>query len=719
MSQNSYYYQNSQYAHPDDETADDTGEDTADNTADDTADDGDDDEHEELRVHAAAPAGDVYDEHYRAVARAAKGFVAANRFHIADISWTPEYAKRKEVEGDTIEEGGETAREAKEEVVERSSTWESKGKEVEVQDPKGKEVEPKGKEPEGSTIQEGSKRKYVSSECEVARPAKNLKATRSELSPEYDKTRLLTRTGWLASTPSSMNSESSIAYPKSSSPLPVPFPYTGLRTPQKSSPWQEPQDREHHQPSQQDEVQHQYLPQQGEAQHHKLSHVEAHTEGFQQGEVHNGEHLQPSQYHEAGEYPQLSQHHDAGEYPQLSQQDEAHFAQHSHISQQEETPTDDEENFQLSQAFDSLCSSVYIPDSQPTRITGSRVRAVDNTVSAASSRLSSQQNISSQNLALVLLPDSVDPPSLGAASQSVVIKTEDVDTHAEFDAPAESSISATRPAPHASTPVPSRPPPAPPPNPQLGRFIPAPSSFVNAFGRPSGEVLILSAPAPLEHSFGSLGPTTPSPNSISTLTSPAPDSIPNPESNPHPDSNPPTDPTTDPTLLYPLPTLVDPPYTIFPPSPPTSSTPPQIPKEMYDFITTQLPHKYERIRRAQHRDITRWERGYWQIDLSRWGDPAHKAQFWKDIKEHVEAGRLGPVSVFLETEEGGQTTQRWGEDYGGARDRGEAARRGNLVRVYCYGGVVGIVWSVLYVLGYRSVLGAVWVDSEGEVVVRM
>lgn len=97
----------------------------------------------------------------------------------------------------------------------------------------------------------------------------------------------------------------------------------------------------------------------------------------------------------------------------------------------------------------------------------------------------------------------------------------------------------------------------------------------------------------------------------------------------------------------------------------------------------------------------------------------HKMNFWKQIKDSILAGRLGMVMMSVETEEYGDTNERWMEGGEWTGNRKVMEKRGNMVKVYCWGGTVEQVWCVLYVTGYRGMDGAVWVDAGGEVVVRM
>ena len=184
-----------------------------------------------------------------------------------------------------------------------------------------------------------------------------------------------------------------------------------------------------------------------------------------------------------------------------------------------------------------------------------------------------------------------------------------------------------------------------------------------------------------------------------------------------------THPPFDP--ICPLPTLVDPPYAVSAPCPPTSSNPAQAPQALLDLVWQRLPGKFAQRRRLQTRELRLWERGHWRIDVAAWRDPARKATFWCQLKDAVLAGRLGAVTLSLETEDAAATLGRWPDGWRRAVASGRAdvvatmERRGNGVRLYCWGGAVEPMWCVLYIFGYRGVDGAVWVDGAGDTVITM
>ncbi|KAI5857600.1 hypothetical protein BZA05DRAFT_100489 [Tricharina praecox] len=232
---------------------------------------------------------------------------------------------------------------------------------------------------------------------------------------------------------------------------------------------------------------------------------------------------------------------------------------------------------------------------------------------------------------------------------------------------------------------------------------PTPISYISAFSRQiKGPVLTFATPAPDASSLVIPAHFSPVPASeISGVHS-------------SPAQPPPFD------CVCPLPTLVEPPYVIIAPLADTSSSPPQVSNSLYDLVKTQMPSKFHSRVSAITRPLCRWERGHWLVDMSIWGDPLQKVRFWRAVKDGILKGRMGCATMALETEEFADTTEMWvqGREWE-APGRREMERRGNTVKVYCWGATAEIVWCVLYIFGYHGIDGAVWVDAAGKVVVRM
>jgi hypothetical protein len=136
------------------------------------------------------------------------------------------------------------------------------------------------------------------------------------------------------------------------------------------------------------------------------------------------------------------------------------------------------------------------------------------------------------------------------------------------------------------------------------------------------------------------------------------------------------------------------------------------------FVAQHLPGKFRLLQVSQNRELRKWERGYWRINLRSWGDPRLKETFWKGMVGMIVNGRLGIVSMNVETEE---YVGWWGGGGGRAarRRKDELEASANVVRVYCWGGCVEEIWAVLHVHSFKHTRGAVWIDAAGEVVIEM
>ncbi|RPB17643.1 hypothetical protein P167DRAFT_601452 [Morchella conica CCBAS932] len=136
-------------------------------------------------------------------------------------------------------------------------------------------------------------------------------------------------------------------------------------------------------------------------------------------------------------------------------------------------------------------------------------------------------------------------------------------------------------------------------------------------------------------------------------------------------------------------------YELISPPPDTNSSPvlitPQL-REMTD-VGDLLVGKYQKLKRGQTRELRTWERGHWRVDMSTWESPNKKINFWNILKDNVEHGRLGPVNAFLEG-------------------------TGDVVKVYCHGGMVEHLWCALFVMSSRNSRNATWIDAgDNEIVV--
>ncbi|KAI9722696.1 MAG: hypothetical protein M1812_001627 [Candelaria pacifica] len=165
------------------------------------------------------------------------------------------------------------------------------------------------------------------------------------------------------------------------------------------------------------------------------------------------------------------------------------------------------------------------------------------------------------------------------------------------------------------------------------------------------------------------------------------------------------------------------PSEIHPPPPPTSTLSPV--KSEPSHITPTLSMLASRIdisKRYQPLHKTRalrpLERGYWCIDTSSWS-PQLQDEFWAFLQDLIGDGRAG-WGVWC------HKSANVGEDkLSGVSDNrcsdGYAIDGDDVVRVYCWGEVVGHIYLVIFLASTRKIkgTGARWIDSGGEVVVQM
>ncbi|KAK9240574.1 hypothetical protein V1525DRAFT_395373 [Lipomyces kononenkoae] len=93
------------------------------------------------------------------------------------------------------------------------------------------------------------------------------------------------------------------------------------------------------------------------------------------------------------------------------------------------------------------------------------------------------------------------------------------------------------------------------------------------------------------------------------------------------------------------------------------------------------------------------ERGYWRVDVSTW--PTNdKIKFWQNITQAIRAGRIGWIGAVVE----------------GVNEIG----KGDVVRVYCFGGAVVHIWVFLFAMSNRRTVKDVqWIDGVGRTVVEV
>lgn len=153
------------------------------------------------------------------------------------------------------------------------------------------------------------------------------------------------------------------------------------------------------------------------------------------------------------------------------------------------------------------------------------------------------------------------------------------------------------------------------------------------------------------------------------------------------------------------------PHEIHPPPPRTASwgpRPPQIitPALHHLALQLELPRRYRPA--SQTRPLRDLERGFWAVGTAAWS-LSTREQAWAALGAYLGQGRGG----------WGVWAVRSGERKALAGESEGVELPG--LRVYCWGGVAGHVYLLLYLVSQRRVkgTGARWVDGGGQVVVRM
>jgi hypothetical protein len=150
---------------------------------------------------------------------------------------------------------------------------------------------------------------------------------------------------------------------------------------------------------------------------------------------------------------------------------------------------------------------------------------------------------------------------------------------------------------------------------------------------------------------------------------------------------------------------------IHPPPPRTSSWGPKSPliiTPALAILATQLELPKRFRPKTQTRPLRDLERGYWAIEMGTWSSVLRE-QAWGALGAYLEQGRAGWGIWALKCD---------------ARKNGAGAGSGGEqlgLRVYCWGGVAGHVYLLLYLVSQRRVngTGARWVDGGGQAVVLM
>ncbi|KAI9701916.1 MAG: hypothetical protein M1836_001260 [Candelina mexicana] len=111
------------------------------------------------------------------------------------------------------------------------------------------------------------------------------------------------------------------------------------------------------------------------------------------------------------------------------------------------------------------------------------------------------------------------------------------------------------------------------------------------------------------------------------------------------------------------------------------------------------------------------ERGYWLIDTSSWSTHLQD-NFWAFLQDLISDGRAG-WGVWCTKAGDGKDGSTGDEE--GRCSAGHGVKECSVVRVYCWGEIVGHVYLVIFLASNRKIkgAGARWIGSGGDVVVQM
>ena len=109
------------------------------------------------------------------------------------------------------------------------------------------------------------------------------------------------------------------------------------------------------------------------------------------------------------------------------------------------------------------------------------------------------------------------------------------------------------------------------------------------------------------------------------------------------------------------------------------------------------------------------------MPIAAWDDKL-KAEFWDYLHTFVGREQAGWGTWCVREPYGPGTRGRGSEEGGRAEEqRREEEEEEEVVRVYCWGEVVGEIWLLLFIASGRKIkgVGARWVDAGGMAVVVM
>ncbi|KAH0538854.1 hypothetical protein FGG08_004571 [Glutinoglossum americanum] len=164
---------------------------------------------------------------------------------------------------------------------------------------------------------------------------------------------------------------------------------------------------------------------------------------------------------------------------------------------------------------------------------------------------------------------------------------------------------------------------------------------------------------------------------------------------------------------------------IHPPPPRTSSPnflPPPLITASLSLLASKMPLQKYFSPAFVGRRLRPMERGYWRIPITAW-EVGVKEQFWRFLEEYVGDGRAGWGVWVSRTVEmvNGSAVEKEGAVGVGVCEVRDSGAEAEIVRVYCWGEVVGYVWLVMIIASDRKARGSrcCWVDGGEQFVIRM
>ena len=132
------------------------------------------------------------------------------------------------------------------------------------------------------------------------------------------------------------------------------------------------------------------------------------------------------------------------------------------------------------------------------------------------------------------------------------------------------------------------------------------------------------------------------------------------------------------------------------------------------ILSTQLPLERYFKPSVHVRIPEKLERGHWSIPIQSWGKDL-KIRFWQFLTRFVEEGRAG-WGVWCSREFQGD--MQFAES---SKENNDPNAREEVVRVYCWGEIIGELWLLLFIASERQIkgVGARWNDARKATVVKM